>query len=225
MVNKKLNSDANTSPLYAYDVPAHRIKALASADLSGMKGVMVLSPKRLKGLPTRKLKQITLAGGKKAVAIDASPGRQVALPSGDVVQAEAFTPDARARAILRGRDYAEADLRDAGGAFDLEQVRTLLHGVSRQAVEKRVREGSVIAVPGPGHKRSYPTFQFLADGTVVDGLRDVQAALPTRNPWIVLGFLANPQSALSGQTGMARLKAGDISTVVAAARTVGEQGA
>lgn len=105
------------------------------------------------------------------------------------VDASAFEPDARARAILRGRSYAETDLVETGGAYDLDQVRILLHGVSRQAVEKRVRDGSMIAVPGPGHKRSYPTFQFLSDGSVVDGLKPVQAALSTRNPWVVLGFL------------------------------------
>ena len=36
---------------------------------------------------------------------------------------------------------------NAGGAFDLEQVRTLMRGLSRQAVDKRVQEVSLLAVP------------------------------------------------------------------------------
>lgn len=89
------------------------------------------------------------------------------------VDKSAFEPDARSRAILEGVRIAQEDLREAGGAYDLEQVRTLMRGVSRQAVDKRVHEGSLIAVPGPSNRRAFPTVQFKRDGTVVPGLKAV----------------------------------------------------
>src|SRR5260221_194590 len=61
------------------------------------------------------------------------------------VEASAFAPGARAKAMLRGLEIAQADLRASGGSYSLDQVRQLLHGVSRQSVDKRVREGSLLA--------------------------------------------------------------------------------
>lgn len=35
---------------------------------------------------------------------------------------------------------AQEDLRDDGGAYDLDQVRVLMRGVSRQAIDKRATD-------------------------------------------------------------------------------------
>jgi hypothetical protein len=137
----------------------------------------------------------------------------------------AYTPDARSLAILEGVRIAQEDLREAGGAYDLDQVRTLMHGVSRQAIDKRVQEGSLLAVPGPSNRRSYPTLQFNSDGTVVEGLKAVSEALPTRNPWTILNFLAQPDDRLSGRKPIDVLKEGKINLVVEAAQRIGQQGA
>ena len=136
----------------------------------------------------------------------------------------AFEPDARARAVLRGLQYAREDLRDAGGAYDLDQARAVLNGVSRQAIGKRVKEGSLLALPGPNGRRSYPTFQFTGEGTVIDGLKAVQEALPNRNPWSVLNFPTNPQAPLGGRKPIDLLRAGKLEAVVEAARGIGVQG-
>ena len=98
-------------------------------------------------------------------------------------------------------------------------------GVSRQAVEKRVREGSLLAVPGPSNRRRFPTVQFTDDGEVVEGLREVRQALPFRNPWAVLNFLVNPDDRLGGRRPIDALKAGETDEVVEAARRIGQQGA
>lgn len=140
------------------------------------------------------------------------------------IDAAAFQPDARARALLRGLQIAADDLRASGGAFDLKQVQTVLHGVSRQRVDKMVRDGSLLAVPGPSNRRHYPTVQFQADGSVVPGLKAVHAALPTQNPWAVLNFLVQPDDRLGGRAPIALLKAGDVAAVVDAARAMGQQG-
>ena len=102
-------------------------------------------------------------------------------PPGPRWDRSAFEPDARSLAVLEGVRIAREDLRAAGGAYDLDQVRTLMGGVTRQAVEKRVQEGSLLAVPGPSNRRSFPTLQFNGDGTLVAGLREVREALPMRN--------------------------------------------
>lgn len=137
----------------------------------------------------------------------------------------AYEPDARARAILRGVEYARADLRDAGGAYNVEQVRALLNGVSRQAVDKRVKDGSLLAVPGPSNRRHFPTFQFQDDGSVIEGLAEVQDALGYTSPWAVLNFLVNPNDALGDARPIDVMRRGDLSRVLEAAHRIGMQGA
>lgn len=141
------------------------------------------------------------------------------------VDRTAFEPDARSRAMLEGIRIAQEDLRDAGGAYDLGQVRTLMRGVSRQAVDKRVQEGSILAVPGPSNRRSYPTLQFNRDGAVVPGLKAVRDALRTSNPWTVLNFLSRPDTRLDNRKPVDLLRSGNLDIVLEAARRHGEQGA
>lgn len=143
----------------------------------------------------------------------------------DPVAQDAFRPDARSQALLEGVRIMREDLRSAGGAYDLDEVRTLMRGISRQAVDKRVREGSLLAVPGPSHQRRFPTLQFDRDGTVVDGLRRVLQALPTKNPWTVLNFLAHPDDRLDGRKPIDLLKRGEVDLVVESARRMGHEGA
>jgi hypothetical protein len=151
--------------------------------------------------------------------------RRTAPPLKVAIDVSAFEPDARARAILRGLEFAQADLRAAGGAFDIDQVRRLLHGVSRQAVDKRVNEGSLLAVPGPSNRRRFPAAQFTDDGSVVEGLKAVRDTLGYTSPWALLNFLVNPQDELGGDKPIDRLRAGEVESVVASALRVGVQGA
>jgi hypothetical protein len=139
------------------------------------------------------------------------------------IESAVYAPNARARALLQGVKIAEADLKEAGGAFKLEEVQTLLHGVSRQALEKRVKDGSLLAVPGPSNRRRYPAVQFTREG-VVPGLKQVQEALPTRNPWTVLNFLVRSDDRLGGRKPIEVLRNGDVDLVVSAARGMGVQG-
>jgi hypothetical protein len=148
-----------------------------------------------------------------------------AAPRALIIDARAFEPDAKARALLRGVRLAQEDLKRAGGAYELDEVRTLLNGVTRQAVEKRVHDGSLLAVPGPSNRRRFPTVQFGDDGAPVEGLAEVRRALPTRNPWAVLNFLINPDSRLGQRRPIDALKDGDVASVVQSARRMGEHGA
>jgi hypothetical protein len=93
------------------------------------------------------------------------------------------------------------------------------------SLDKRVQEGSLLAVPGPSNHRSFPTFQFNADGSVVDGLKSVREALPTDNPWTVLNFLMQPDDRLDGRKPIHLLREGKVELVVEAATRMVEQGA
>lgn len=136
----------------------------------------------------------------------------------------AYEPDARARAILRGKQQALADLRANGGAYTLGEVRTLLNGISRQAVNQKVRDGNLLTVPGPGDDHRYPTAQFMSDGRPAPGLKAVQDALPTRSPWAVFNFMIQPDALLDGRKPIDVLKEGNVDRVVEAARRYGEMG-
>ncbi len=145
--------------------------------------------------------------------------------TGETVGRAAFEPDARARAVLRGVEYARADLRDAGGAYDVEQVRSLLHDVSRQAIDKRVKDGSLLAVPGPSNRRRFPTVQFRDDGAVIEGLKEVQETLGYSSPWAVLNFLVNRDDGLNDERPIDALRRGEVNRVLESARRIGVQGA
>ena len=152
-----------------------------------------------------------------------TPERSAQAKAQAKIESNAYAPNARARALLRGVKIAEEDLKDAGGAFNFEETQALLNGVSRQALDKRVKEGSLLAVPGPSNRRRYPAFQFTGEG-VVPGLRKVQDALPTRNPWAVLNFLVRPDERLHGRKPIDVLRGGEVDLVVSAARGMGVQG-
>src|SRR6267154_2750273 len=177
---------------------------------------VIMTMLKVRGNPSKALKNLTIPNGAEVAIISKSgeiikklrqrakisfgsirkikvrPVSQTTKTQGPIINQAAFEPDARSLAILEGVRIAQEDLREAGGAYDLEQVRVLMRGVSRQAIDKRVQEGSLLAVPGPSNRRSYPTLQFNSDGTVVDGLKAVSEALPTRNAWMILNFLAQP---------------------------------
>jgi hypothetical protein len=140
------------------------------------------------------------------------------------IDLSSFSAGPRARTILRGKEIAAADLRESGGAYTLEEVRILLNGVSRQSVEKRVREGKLLAVLGPNNKRYYPVAQFNDDGSVVEGLPAVRQALRTENGYAVLNFLVNPSPQLDHLKPVDLLKKGEVEIVVEAAERSGEQG-
>ncbi len=136
----------------------------------------------------------------------------------------AYRPAPFAMAILRGKQVAAADLEASGGAYRLKQVQELMNGISRQAIEKRVQDGSLFTIPGPNNRKQYPVIQFNADGHPIKGLKDVIKALPTDSPWDILNFLANVDHLLNNRRPIDVLKIGDIEKVVFAASRIGEMG-
>lgn len=145
----------------------------------------------------------------------------IAAEARTTVSAEAYEPDARARAVLRGIAYAEEDLKAAGGTYEVDDVRALLRGVSRQAVDKKVADGTLLAVPGPNGRRRFPAAQFTEDGSPINGLREVSAALGFSSRWAVLNFLVNAHDLLGGERPVDALRRGEVDRVVEAAERSG----
>lgn len=137
-------------------------------------------------------------------------------------ETDAYAVGPRGLALLRGKQIRDDDLRRAGGAYTLDQVRELLR-ITRQAIEKKVREQAILAVPGPSGERRYPVAQFTGDG-IVSGLKPALAALPSESAWFRLNFLVTPLAQLDGQTPVEALGAGKTEAVVEAAQSVGVQG-
>src|SRR5262249_643043 len=135
----------------------------------------------------------------------------------------AYDPSPRALALLRGKEISEDDLKDSGGSYTLQDVETLL-GISRQAIDKKVQDDALLAVPGPHGRRRYPTMQFTMDGKVA-GLQNVLKSLPSANGWFRINFLVPPDSHLAGRRPIDVLKEGNIDSVLTAAKAVGVQGA
>jgi nucleoid DNA-binding protein len=146
-----------------------------------------------------------------------------AAPLAEEPAESAYEPSARALALLRGKEIVESDLKESGGSYTLQHVETLL-GISRQAINDRVRDGTLLAVPGPHGRRRYPVVQFTGDGTL-PGLEDVLKSLPSANGWFRLNFLIRPDARLGGRRPIDLLKESKIDPVVMAARAVGVQGA
>lgn len=141
------------------------------------------------------------------------------------VAAEAYEPSARAKAVLRGIAHAEEDLKAAGGTYEVDEVRALLRNVSRQAVDKKVADGSLLAVPGPSGRRRFPAAQFADDGSVIKGLKEVQSALGFTSKWSVLNFLVNGHDLLGNERPIDALRRGEVGRVVEAAKRSGVHGA
>lgn len=94
--------------------------------------------------------------------------------------------DPLAAAFARGALLQEELLEKAGGTWRVSEVAGHLN-VSRQAVDKRRRRGSVLAVQ-VGDTYRYPLCQFDESG-VIDGLPEVLRAMPTESGWTRLSLL------------------------------------
>lgn len=120
-------------------------------------------------------------------------------------------------AIARGVEHRRALRERAGGLLPASDAAALL-GVSRQAVDKRRRAGTLLAVR-EGSDWKYPACQFdVAAGAVVGGIADVIAALAGQGAWTVLDFLLAGDDALGGRSPLAALRTGDLAPVLRLAR-------
>lgn len=132
--------------------------------------------------------------------------------------------DPLAPARLRGLRLRQEWLQAEGGTLGVEEVGALL-GISRQAVDKRRRTGTLLAIDTGRHGYRYPAWQFRETGGTLIGLEQVLAALRAHDPWMQIAFFLTPNTRLQGETPLHALRSGQLEAVLCAATMYGEHGA
>ncbi len=126
------------------------------------------------------------------------------------------------KAKLRGMERRRAMVDESGGAMTVAEAVAFL-GITRQAVEKRIKTGGLLAVI-VGSKTMIPAFQFV-EGQVLRGLSKVSRAFKIDDSWMRLNFFLTKDSRLGGMTPAEALREGLAEEVARSAAAYGEQGA
>lgn len=134
--------------------------------------------------------------------------------------ATARDSDPLAAARLRGIEAKRKLLESEGGAVSSAKAAQILK-VTRQAVDKRRKEGKLLGLELGKRGYLYPSWQFG-----LKGLEDVLSALEGQDFWGRVSFFLNPNDVLEDETPLGVLtKGGNIDEVIRAAKVYGEHGA
>lgn len=126
-------------------------------------------------------------------------------------------------ARLRGLRERERLLTLEGGTLPVDEVARHLK-ITRQAVNKRRQQGTLVGLDAGRHGYRYPAWQFVREGTIPD-LEAVLAALEKHDAWMQHIFMVSPNTRLNDRTPLEELREGRLDDVLKAARTLGEHGA
>ncbi len=108
-------------------------------------------------------------------------------------------------------EHRQKLLQLAGGALSAEEAgRTL--GITRQAVDKRRRANTLLAVR-EGSDWRYPACQFH-QGEILPGIADVVQGFASAGPWAAPDFLLASDTVLEGDTPLQVLQSGDRDRVL-----------
>lgn len=125
-------------------------------------------------------------------------------------------------ARIRGLRERERLLSLEGGTWDTETTARHLH-LTRQAVNRRRRLGTLLGIGVGRRGYRYPAWQFARVGTL-QGIERVFAALVHHDPWMRAAFMLSVSDRLNARP-LDALKAGRLDETVAAAQAFGEHGA
>jgi hypothetical protein len=128
--------------------------------------------------------------------------------------------DPLAEAFARGAELQQELVGRAGGLWPAARVAGHL-GVTRQAVDKRRKRGTLLAVESASGFL-YPGCQFVEAG-VLRGLAAVLQAMDTSSGWTQLSLLCSELDGSPGRTLLDALRAGDAESAVRAARSWGSR--
>lgn len=118
-------------------------------------------------------------------------------------------------------------LAEAGGGLSTATVARAL-GTSRQAVDKRRRSGTLLAVPLPAGDWAFPLAQFGPDGRPLEGLADALRSFNIDDPWMRLAEMLAPDADLGGRSAFQALREDGRAVLPQVRRSlavVGEHGA
>jgi hypothetical protein len=124
-------------------------------------------------------------------------------------------------ARLRGLAVKKELLTTGGTPWTSSQVAEYL-GISRQAVDKRRREGKLLGLSLGKRGYRYPVWQFT-DGETLAGLEQVLTQLSEYDSWTQLMFLLTGDVRLEGKTPLQCLQQGNLEAVVSSASSYGQQ--
>jgi len=124
-------------------------------------------------------------------------------------------------ARVRGVERQKSIITEAGGMLSISEAAKLL-GVTRQAVDKRIRSHGLLAV-NIGSQLAIPVFQ-INHGAVLCGLGKVLRALKVNDPWTRINFFLMKHPALTNRSPLDVLRRGDVQLVVRVAAGFGNQG-
>ncbi|MCA9878662.1 MAG: hypothetical protein KC442_12800 [Thermomicrobiales bacterium] len=124
--------------------------------------------------------------------------------------------DPLAAARLRGLAVKRHLLEMEGGSVSGQRMASLL-GISRQAVDKRRKRGTLIGLDLGRRGYAYPVWQVE-----LPGLEAVLAQLGELGPWAQAGFFLAPNAWLDDRPPLLALRAGEKDAVIRAASLYGE---
>lgn len=130
---------------------------------------------------------------------------------------EHLQEDPLARARLRGIRAKQRLLNAEGGVVSGQEFADLV-GVSRQAIDKRRRNGTLIGLSLGKKGYYYPVWQVDTEG-----LKPVLAELRHYGPWTQAAFMLTRNRWLGGETPLMMLRRGEHEAVLTAASMYGEQ--
>jgi biotin operon repressor len=141
------------------------------------------------------------------------------------VAAQLASKDPLAAARLRGLERQQGILKESGGVLSGAQVAKIL-GISRQAMDKRRKQGQLIGLTQGKRGYAYPACQFEGGRTRAH-LEKVLKALRSHDPWMQLAFFVNGNDRLNGKSPLELLRiagAGELDPIFQAAASYGEHG-
>lgn len=130
--------------------------------------------------------------------------------------------DPLVEAYARGAEMKRELLEEAGGGWKASTVAGHL-GITRQAVDRRRRRGTLLAVE-MGGEHLYPAFQFT-EHSVIAGLTEVLGAFQVESPWTRLSVLLSGTPMHPETRVIDALRSGHVDEALHAVSSYGEHGA
>jgi predicted DNA-binding transcriptional regulator AlpA len=125
-------------------------------------------------------------------------------------------PNSTEAARAEASDEKQKLLEAEGGCVTVSEAAKLL-GISRQAIDKRRANGSLLAVTHHRRGYLYPKWQFS-----LAGIDQVLEKLSDEGSWTKMIFLLSPTARFSGSSPLDYLRQGRVEEVLAHAETWGD---